>query len=220
MKLKVTNQIAIEKGIQLDNNDIKLVGCECFCHCDKAKVISGFIEENNCCNKKNSFKKVFGFNTKFYYKIEKVDAAHVVSYEVGIGYLEKNDKDVILKRHQPLFFSSDKGMAPCASFSGCLKFHCECDHTFLIVSNYFPDNYLQILADPHCVIASIDKHFPSPVHIEKNSVIGRLGDNIQSIDIPSLLNQTIKYDENTNTVQFFNGQRWIKLVEKIDENST
>ena len=219
MKLKVTNQIAIEKGIQLENNDIKLIGCECLCDCDDHKIISGFIKEHNCCDKKNSFKKVFGFNHKFYYKIEKFDQSNVASYEVGIGYLEKNDKDIVLKRHQPLFFSTEKGLNPCPSFAGHIKFHCECDHHLLIVSNYFPDNYLQILADPHCIIASIDKHFPSPVYIDKNSVIGRLQDSIQSINIQSLLNQIIKYDENTNTVQFFNGTRWIKLMEQVDENS-
>jgi hypothetical protein len=217
MKLKISKQIAIEKGIELENSDIKLLGCECLCECDKN--LSDFIKHNSCCNTKNSFKKIFGFNTKFYYKIEKYDHSNIMDYEVGIGYLEKDNKDIVLKRVQPLFFSKDKA-APCPSFAGCVKFNCECDHHFVAVSNYFPDNYLQVLPDSNCIIASIDKHIPSPVYVDKNSVVGRLDNDIQSIDISSLLNQIIKYDEATNTVQFFNGQRWIKLVERVDEDPT
>lgn len=211
MKLKITNQIAIEKGVELDNTDIKLLGCECLCECDKN--LSDFIKQNSCCSKKNSFKKIFGFDTKFYYKIEKHEHSNVVKYEVGIGYIEKDGKDTILKRIQPLYFS-ENGQSPCPSFAGCSQFKCDCEHQVVVVSNYFPDNYLQVLPDAHCIIASIDKHLPSPVYVEKNSVIGRLDGDIQSIP----LNQIIKYNEDSGCVEFYNGKRWIKLVEKTDEN--
>lgn len=215
MKLKISNRIAIEKGLELENSDIKLLGCDCLCEHDKQ--LSDFIKYNSCCSKQNSFKKIFGFDTKFYYKIEKHEHSNVVKYEVGIGYIEKDGKDTILKRIQPLYFS-ENGQAPCPSFAGCSQFKCECDHQVLVISNYFPDNYLQVLPDAHCIIASIDKHLPSPVYVDKQSVIGRLDGDIQSLPLSTLLNQIIKYDENSGCVEFFNGQRWIKLVEKTDEN--
>jgi len=213
MKLKITNQIAIEKGLELENSDIKLLGCDCLCEHDKN--LSDFIEQNSCCNKKNTFKRVFGFDSKFYYKIEKHEHSNIVKYEVGLGYIEKDGRNTILKRIQPLYFS-ERGGSPCPSFAGCTSFNCECDHNFLVVSNHFPENYLQVLPDAHCVISSIDKHLPSPVYVDKYSVIGRLDGNIVSIPISTLLNQVIKYNEDNGCVEFFNGQRWIKL----NENTT
>ena len=215
MKLKIPTKIAIEKGLELENSDIKLLGCDCLCESDKN--LSDFIKQNSCCNKNNSFKKVFGFDSKFYYRIEKRDHSNITKYEVGLGYLEKDGKNTILKRIQPLYFV-ENGKTPVPSFAGCENFKCECDHNFLVVSNHFPENYLQVLPDAHCIISSIDKHLPSPVYVDKYSVIGRLDGNIVSMPISSLLNQIIKYNEDSGFVEFFNGQRWIKLMEKTDEN--
>lgn len=216
MRLKTTNKIAIERGIQEDNtSDILLVGCDSFCECDK--TISDFVKHNKICSKGNSFLKLFGLNTKFYYRIEVQNCGILVSYEIGMGYLEKVEDKIYLKRNRPFFYSIDN-LPAVPSNDVPVKFILN-DHDYIVVSNYTPMTYLELLPDPNCIISSIDSFSPTTVYVNKNSILGRLDKNVESISIPSLLNQIIKYDEVEGKVKFFTGSKWITLVEESDEDT-
>jgi len=213
MKLKTTSKIAIERGIQTSNTDIELIGCESLCECDK--TLHDFVKHNNICSKGNSFLKLFGTNSKFYYRVEVQNCGVLVSYEIGIGYVEKVDGKVLLKRFCPIYYSVDN-LPPVLCNEKPFIFKLE-KHDVLIVSNYTPTTYLELLPDPNCIISSIESFCPTTVYVNKNSVVGRLNSNVESISIPSLLNQIIKYEDGK--VKFYNGSHWINLVEEKDENT-
>lgn len=215
MRLKTTNRIVLEQAIQHSDHSIELTGCDHLCECDI--LIENLVKENKICNK-NTFIKAFGLNSKFYYKISHRKNLEYVSCEVGLGHLEKKEGKIYLKRIETLFAVEDDKIVP--TFGYAHTFHCHChDDGMLIVSTYNPTDLLQLLVDKHCIISSIDKCVASPVYVDKNSVVGRIEDNIQSISIPSLLNQIIKYDEVEGKVKFFTGSKWITLVEASDEDT-
>jgi hypothetical protein len=203
----------MEKGNQLSNNNIELLGCECLCSCDK--VISDFICRNNFCDKNNCFKSVFGFDSKFYYKVEKYCNGEVLNYEVGLGYLIKDKKKTILVRFLPLYHGS-KTETDCPSFDVCENFVCE-NNQSIIVTNFAPNHFNQILADENCLIVSIDKFLSAPLYVEKNTIVGRVNGAIEAIPVNLLFNQMLKFEDNN--VKFYNGERWITLQEKIDEDT-
>lgn len=214
MKLKTTNSIVLEQGIQHKNNSIELVGCKNLCNCDV--VLENLVKENKICDKKNTFVKNFGFNSKFYYKISHRKNFEYSSGEIGLGCLEKIDNKIFLKRIQT-FIAIDNGKIY-STHGSCQTFDCTCDDDgILIVSTYNPIEYLAILIDPHCIISSIGEGIASPVYVDKNSVVGRLGENVESISIKSLLNEIIKYEDGK--VKFFNGDKWINLVEENNEDT-
>lgn len=213
MKLKTTKETAFEQGIILENKDIELVGCNKLCECDK--VIGDFVKYNSICSKKNSFLNVFGLNSKFYYLVEHYRGDTVKSYEVGIGYLEKQGKKTLLKRFRPLYFSLD-GSAPAPCVGPPTYFYVN-QGEFLVVSNYTPRTYIELLPDPNCIISSVGPYVPQTVYVDENSVVGRFDENVQSIPISLLLNKIIKYEGDK--VKFFNGMRWITLAEEVDEDT-
>jgi hypothetical protein len=216
MKLKTTNKIVFEQAKQHKDNCIELIGCDNLCKCDS--IIENIVKENKICNKKNTFIKVFGLNNKFYYKISHRKNFSFISSEIGLGHLEKREDKIYLKRISVLIaLEEDKAIN---THGCCYNFDCNCDEEgMLIISNYNPTDIIPLLADKHCIISSIDEYVASPVHISKNSIVGRIEEDIQSIPIESLLNKIIRYDEVDGKVKFFNGSRWLTMVEEVDENT-
>lgn len=216
MRLKTTNRIVLEQAIQHSDHSIELIGCKNLCECDQ--ILENLVKENKICDKKNTFIKAFGLNSKFYYTISHRKDFSYYSHEVGLGYLEKVEDKIYLKRiHTVLVVENNQII----NTYGCgHTFNCHChEDGMLLISNYNPKDLLQLLVDKHCIISSIDECVASPVYIDKNSLIGRIENNIQSISIPSLLNQIIKYDEVEGKVKFFTGSKWITLVEESHEDT-
>lgn len=214
MKLKTTNKLVMEQGIQHKNNLIELVGCNHLCHCDKE--IENIVKENKICNRKNTFVKNFGFKHKFYYKVSHRKNLNFCSCEVALGHLEKIDDKIYIKKLSSVYVI-DNG-STYVPYSEGFSFNCNCEEDgILIVTNHNPIELPLLSIDQNSILYSIGEGVSNLVHINKNSVVGRLNNNVESISIPSLLNQIIKYEDGK--VKFYNGSRWINLVEEKDEDT-
>jgi hypothetical protein len=214
MKLKTTNKIVLEQAIQHKDNLIELVGCKNLCECDI--VIDNLVKQNKICDKKNTFAKNFGFNSKFYYKISHRKNLEYLSCEIGLGYLEKKEDRIYLKRISTVLAIENNQLIN--TYGSAHNFKCDChEEGMLLISSYNPVDMMHLLIDKNCIISSIEAGVASPVYVNKNSIVGRLNGNVESISIPSLLNQIIKYEDGK--VKFYNGSRWINLVEEKDENT-
>ena len=209
--IKINHKTLIESGKQIvGSKDIELCGCGTLKKC-KVDYLEEFAKKDN-----PKFSQCFESGQKFFYHIAKKKLEQTLSFEVGVGVLISKNKKFILQRKESFYYSKD-GQNIFPDNFGFLDFTCF-DDEFLVVSQYIPLNYIELLYEPHSIIASKESMIPMSFNVEKNSIIGRLDDTIQSMPLSTLLNQIIKYDENSGCVEFFNGQRWIKLVEKTDEN--
>ena len=106
---------------------------------------------------------------------------------------------------------------------------------YVLVFSQAPESYLDALMVEHSVLCSIEPHTPSPVHLENNTLLGRLDGRIQSVDTDELrhllgLDQgitsigtpvlqllpttvegpkrgTLYYSLESNSLKFFDGER-------------
>ena len=177
MKLKTSPILAVERGKPVnDSSDIQLLGTEALCDCsDESLKIA--VQNKSLVNKSNCFCKVFGFDCKFYYNITAGER-----YEVGIGYIEKKGKTLFLKRSLPLFYT-DNGTDVIPSYNLPRIYYDD-----VIISSYTPRTYIELLQDANCLITSIGPFVPSSLHVDKNSVVARLDDNIVSLSLDDLFN--------------------------------
>jgi hypothetical protein len=181
MKLKTSPTLAVERGKPVENShDIELLGAEALCGCSDQSLHLA-IKSKTLTNKSNCFCKVFGFKSKFYYNISLRER-----YEVGIGYLEKKNKHLFLKRSLPLFYT-DNGTDVIPSYNLPRTFYCS-DADYLVISSYTPRTYIELLPDANSLITSIDAFVPSSLHVDKNSVVARLDDHIVSLSLEDLFN--------------------------------
>jgi len=212
--IKTRNKTIIESGKQTEGSrDIEFCGCGTLKNCQV-----DYLEEFANRKDNNKFSKVFDHKEQFFYHISKRNKDEILSFEVGVGTIQKKKNKCLLVREKSFYCSKD-GTNIFPDNSLLIDFTCF-DGEFLIIAQYIPSTYIELLYEPNSIIASKESLIPMSVNIEENSILGRLQEHITSIPIQSLLNQIIKYDETTNTVQFFNGQRWIKLVERLDEDPT
>jgi hypothetical protein len=209
--MKIVKNPTMEMGKQSPNSfDIELLGCECLKECNVDYIAQAAINEEICC-----FSSQFKNKENFFYKLAKTNInQEVILSEVGIGNVKKN----ILHRIVPLYYANSDGAYHICRENEFINFTCYHQET-LFVSQYLPQNFVEMLYEPHSVIISTDVFIPKSIQLSKNSVLGRLNKQIENIPITSLLNQVLKYDEQSERVQFFNGKRWITLVEEKNEDS-
>jgi hypothetical protein len=211
IKSKKKNILEIGKPIP-ESFDIELCGCEYLKKC-KIDLFEQYATSEHLPCFNNEFKQ----KQKFFYQITQYSEEKVVKFEVGVGHIEQINKKCVLKRDKAFYYSTD-GQSVFPDNSGFLGFNC-INSDFLLVSQYTPISYLELLYEPYSVIVSEDNFLPSSVDIKKNSVLGRKGGLIESIKIEDLLSSLIRYNEQEECVEFNNGKKWIKLPEKINEDT-
>lgn len=209
--IKTTNCAPIESGKQVQqSNDIELCGCKTLQNC-----CIDFIRDYAKSKDKVKFVESFSTKDKFFYKITKIMPDQPPAYEVGVAKLYKKSGKCYLKRLTPFYFArTESGTLP--SNGSFLDFSCY-GKEYLIISQYIPTTYIEVLYEPHSVLCSENSFTPVGVNLEKNSVLARLEENIESLPITSLLNKIIKYEDDR--VKFFTGNKWITLVEEKNEDT-
>ena len=189
LNLKLTNHKAIELGtVDRLSNDIKLSGIE------KLKEIDPIVRES-CdngliCEHNNTFKSVIGEDNDFYYLAQLVeDGRGVILSEVGIGRV----KDGILNRNIPIFTVDSKSAI---TYSNKPKsfFH-NSKGKYIVVTNYSPKNFEQLLFQRNSVIATSNEPLsPIVVKLESDTVLGRFGESeISAISIESISDKAKSY---------------------------
>jgi hypothetical protein len=182
MRLKTSQTYAIECGKYVENStDICLIGTELVC--------SYFPElqrkNNGPCSSNNSFSNIFGFDCKFYYKIDKFCSEKIIDTEIGIGHLVKENDLIILKRDRGIFYKHEDGPV-CSIIRPVHAFSCFKDDEYLIIQSYHPHSLPELLVDPHSLIVSSPDNCVNVVNMDENSILGRLDGNVTSVSISEL----------------------------------
>lgn len=152
-------------------------------------------EYTHCITDDFLLQKCIPVKQNFFYIAEQCDCAHhtrtVTFYEKGVGELYKKGRKFFLKRERATYFN-DAGtgeyQAPPYSFHDFDK------DSHIIIRSIIPDQYLELFAYPYSVLCCIEPYTPTPVELEESSVIGRLNDQVQSIDKDEL--RQILTDQN------------------------
>lgn len=185
MKIKTSKVQAIELGVSnSDNNDIELLGTEALKSVASLKhqIEIGFFNSSQ-----NSFLSVYGTDCKFFYSIE-VDSEIDHFIERGIGHVEKHNNKFFLRRARPLYYIEGGRMNPAIRPRPITK-----DNNInIIVSSYIPQSVNEILGDEHSVIIADTPHLPTYVALDENSVLGRLGADIESVSFSDLVDEALK----------------------------
>ena len=220
MKIRTSkNKIAIEAAVYYAPlNSLKLLGTESLYAAFPDLEISRFN------SKDNSFVSIYGFDNRFFYKIERVRDNEILSFEVGVGYLSTHDGNIVLRRTQPLIYQFED--EPMRSAVNCNPAPFICNDT-LLVTTYTPTSLTECFTDENMVIVSKDRHIPHPVYLDQHSVLGRVGekdiDSVNIYDLPSVAQSVpsvddapkvkglIIYDEEWDILKYYNGTEWREI---------
>jgi hypothetical protein len=227
MKIQKTQTVAYEaaKDYGANPNSLLMLGTE--------SLYATFpeLERSHLCSEHNSFISIYDLDHSFYYRIDRLEGQDSVANEVGIGNLIEHSGNIVLVRSQPMYVTPKDEERMCCYGSKPLDFSNLDD--ILMVTSYIPTNIVEALPDPNMIITSLDDHFPHPLKIEKQSVIGRLTDTIESIAIADLAKLvsggslvappltpetkpelgTIVFDPDAVCLCYWNGKNWIQLME-------
>jgi len=222
MKIQTKNKLAIEAAVYYHPlNGLKLLGTEAL------HAAFPELETTSYNSKDHSFLSNYGFDSRFFYKIERYQRdGTVAAFEIGVAHLTNHDNNIILRRSQPLFFQYRDEPLRSALDVATYSFLCKTDDT-LIVSTHVPTTLVECFVDENMVIVSKDRHVPHPVYLKKHSVLGRVGeediDSVNIYDLPSVAQSVeriqdapeikglIVYDEEWDILKYYNGNEWREL---------
>jgi len=179
MNLKTSKIVAIELAVSnYYNLDLELCGIRALSKFNKTVSLSLDTSDTE-----HSFENIFGYNCNFFYNVEKIKDDKVICSEYGIASIEKIDDKVFLNRNRPIYLNANNKITQC--HNGPHHFQCE-DSEYLAAYSVVPSSYIELLANPNCVIGSSAPFCPSPIPIDSNSFLGRIDDNVQSIPFNQL----------------------------------
>jgi hypothetical protein len=200
---------AVELISTLDDSlDLLLCGIDGIEH---ASYDFSYAQYNKHIGPDNSVSNVFGLGeeNKFFYTVASFKNNAVVRHESGTGYAYEKDGKNYFCRYLPLY--TGKAIDH--------KQLCKKDTRYIapkdcvnVLYSTCPQDYNFLFFDKNCTIISTDVISPQALQINKNSLLGRLDDNICNIPIASLYQNIFKYDEKTDTVKFFDGIKWRTLA--------
>lgn len=176
MQIQTTTKLAVELASSLKDNKLLLQGNK-----PDLGLIDGVYYTELSDN--NLFSKIFPLDTHFFYHASIVCRQRCEFSEVGIAHLEENDGQYTMCRDRPMFSVYDGSLHTCRNFS---NLDCPHDDEYIVVTSYTPTSLPELLHSDNHIIFSNEECVPASLEIEKNSLIVRLNDNIQSITFDSL----------------------------------
>lgn len=217
MRIKKTQTIAYEAGeyyLPLRGKALKLLGTEAL------YAFVPQVKDANLISKTSSFLTTYDLEHSFYYRIDVLLNSITIAHEIGVGELQEHDGNICLLRTQPLYVQLEGEERQVAYGSRPL---CLLDYKNIMVSSYIPTNVVEALPDPHMIIVSTADHHPHPLKVEENSVVGRLNDTIESLNIADLpcvaptyanveeapkIKGSIIYSDEWDCLKYYNGTVW------------
>ena len=171
---------ALELGLSVEgSSNIKLAGTQALIDRDELMYL-----DDDCIPSEFEFKNVVGVDYRCYYSLNQVYDNEVNLHERGVGTIIKKSQSFFLHRDFPVVWGDNKtAMYPIRDIEKPTSFN---GPGYIRVSSVIPPTYMEALASPHAVIASTSAFVPTPVEIEENSLLGRIGDVIQSVDMDEL----------------------------------
>jgi hypothetical protein len=157
------------------------------------------IDDVNAITPEELIQNVYPTNRDFLYLVQEYENDVLTSEEVGIGEIQKTNSKSLLKRNYALrTYRGSTGY----SMSGIPNVYF--DQNFFKITPYIPRSYLNVLVYPNSILCSDYWGGPVGVDLPPSSVLGRLGENIQSLDSNEL--RSVLTDANiTNAVESATG---------------
>jgi hypothetical protein len=161
------------------------------------------IDDVNAITPEELIQNVYPSNRDFLYLVQEYENDVLTSEEVGIGEIQKTNSKSLLKRNYALRTYRGSTGYP---MSGIPNFYS--DQNFFKITPYIPRSYLNVLVYPNSILCSDYWGGPVGVDLPPSSVLGRLGENIQSLDsneLKTLLpNETIvdAVEQSTDNLTF------------------
>lgn len=138
--------------------------------------------DSNDLTDKNTFESFIGCdeNIKFHYTLCSYDNTDIKRYESGIGYCFKKDNNVYLKRFKPTSCGRN--------FSHNIS--CSNKHSYSFVGKTVayisaPPNISDLMFCNNNIITSKCNNIPISIHIDNNSIIGRINSDITCLSLKS-----------------------------------
>ena len=175
---------ALELGQTVEgSSDIKLAGIQALIDCDEYISLGAGSLTSEC-----EFKNAVGVDYRCYYSLQQIDDNETNLHERGVGTVLKKARSFFLRRDFPIAWGDhETALYPVKDFERPTSFN---GPGHIRASSLIPPTYIEALASPFSVIASIHPFIPTPVEIEENSLLGRIGDVIQSVDMDELREMT------------------------------
>jgi len=177
----------------------------------------------------------FAPEDKFFYVLERYDGGEKLSLgESGVGYLEKSGNDSVFVRAQPMQWSPPDGEVVSITIPQQAMTDDVTEHTKYMLVSIYPQNVRDVLVDPNVIPICVGDAIVSPLHVDTDSIVGRLKKGLASIPLTdifkkittlSLTQLTLKsskkpkgvegsviYDSTSKCLKFFDGTQWRKIV--------
>lgn len=183
--IKLKNKPILELGAgNALNYNISLLGTEALV--EKSPQIEDLVRRQNIDTSLSKFSENFDEDDIFFYFVQRIDqeTSQPDLTEVGLGRLIS--KGTELERFRPLYnFSGNNQPKP--NLNGPLEFFEETKNKYVIVRQHTPTNMVELLVQTNSILASgTEEYSPIAVPMRKNSILGRLTDEIHSISIDDI----------------------------------
>ena len=188
--IKISKNRILELGKANNKNyNIELCGTAALASVNKDLQVS--VNEGLVDLEKSSFKDNYT-DEHFFYCIDRLhnDDSTSVLCEVGIGTVIDNGQT--LKRIRPMFYVDDGETV--ASNDRFKEFFSDTPNTHILVTTYTPTHFGQFFVQQNTMFAtSTEPYIPLMVYMDDNSLLGRFDDDIQSISMSDLNDNTLKH---------------------------
>lgn len=175
MSLKITPSLSLELAKDNKDNTFLLLG-----HENLEKTIPNIKVLKNAL-----FSEHYDSGDHLLYKASLVCEGRDQFQEIGLGIFKKVDNACYIERQSVLYAIDINKQVTVPD--RLLEFFCDVSNDEqLIVTCYIPNNVQEVLYLPNTIITCETPHLPTAVELNKNSFLGRLNDNIESIDIASI----------------------------------
>lgn len=179
MSLKINPNLSIELASDIGNNKFLLCGHE---NLDTVIPVD-FVEGN-------LFSKNYKTNDHILYHASLIHKDHDNHQEIGLGVFKREGKKCFIERYRSLYFiGEDLLVAPSERLH---KFDCPIrDDEKVVVSSILPTKLEDLLYKPNTIITCNSPHIPTPVTINKDSLLVRYSAGLRSIKIFDVVMSTL-----------------------------
>lgn len=175
MSLKITPSLSLELAEDIKDNTFLLLGHE---NLESTVPRIGLLKDA-------LFSEHYDSGDHLLYQASLVYKGHDHLQEVGLGIFKRKGNKCYIQRENALYYIDEsKNIIPSDRL---LNFPCDPHNDEqLILSCYTPKTIQEVLYLPNTIVTCETPHLPTSVELDKNSLLGRLNDNIESIDIASI----------------------------------
>lgn len=175
MGLKINPNLSIELAEDIGNKKFLLHG-----HKNLDSIIPSISELQE-----GLFSNHYDDGDHILYHASLICEGHNHFQEVGLGVFQKIKNKYYIVRERPFYYIDHDNNV--SNGQDLLQFFCDkSSNEKLVVTTYLPQTMQEVLCCSHSIITCKSPSVPQPVTLKENSLLGRLEEDIQPIDIKSI----------------------------------